>query len=69
MTEDIQDVYSGSIDERLFPYYLHLESAVELYTDASESCKHLYVGKIKDAHTALTTAKMMINKSGDKRDK
>ncbi len=67
MSEDIQDVYGGSIDKRLFPYYLHLESAVELFTGASESCKHLYEGKIKDAHTALTAAKTIIKKPGNKK--
>ena len=67
MSEDIQDVYGGSIDKRLFPYYKHLESAVDLFIDASESCKHLYEGKLKDAHTALTAAKTVIKKPGNKK--
>jgi hypothetical protein len=67
MTEDFQDVYGGPIDERLFPYYKHLESAVELFTGASEGCKHLYEGKIKEAYIALTTAKTMIIKPGAKK--
>jgi hypothetical protein len=42
----------GPIDAGLFPYYKHLESAVDLFIGASESCKYLYEGRIKDAHTA-----------------
>lgn len=67
MSEDIQDVYGGSIDKRLFPYYKHLESAVDLFIGASEGCRHLYVGKIKDAHTALMAAKTVIKKTGNKK--
>ena len=68
MFSDFQDVYGGSIDPRLFPYYKHLESAAELLVGASESCKHLYIGEVEKALTALSTAKLVI-KPGDKRDK
>ena len=67
MPDHIQDEYSGSIDERLFPYYKNLESAAELFVDSSESCKYLYEGKIRDALTALTAAKTVIKKPGNKK--
>jgi hypothetical protein len=65
MTEDFQDVYNGSIDPRLFPYYLHLESSAELLAGASESCKQFYTGEVENALTALKAAKMMIDKPGE----
>lgn len=67
MTEDFQDEYSGSIDERLFPYYNHLETAVELFIGASERYKHLYIGKVEKAFTALLAVKLFINNSREKK--
>jgi hypothetical protein len=69
MFSDFQDVYSGPIDERLFPYYKHLETTAELLVGASESCKHFYIGDLEKALTALSAAKLVINEPGDKRDK
>jgi hypothetical protein len=69
MIEDFHDLYSGSIDKRLFPYHLQLEEAVGLMVDADERHKHLCMDNVKDAFTELSTAKMMIKKPGDKRDK
>ena len=65
MFSDFQDEYSGSIDERLFPYYKHLESSVILLVGASASCRHLYISDIEKALIALTAAKLVINKPGE----
>ncbi len=69
MIEDHQDAYTDPIDERLFPFHLHLEEAVGLMADASDCKKHLYMGKVEKAYSDLSVAKSMIKNKGEKRDK
>ncbi len=68
MFSDFQDVYSDNIHEKLFPFYLHLESALDLYLDAPEGCKHLYIDNVTNAHSALKGAQIMLNDAGEKKD-
>ena len=60
MFSDFQDQYSDPINEKLFPLYRNLESAVDLYFGASENCKHFYMDKLKTAHSALKGAQYVL---------
>ncbi|MGB8318474.1 MAG: hypothetical protein WCE54_10140 [Ignavibacteriaceae bacterium] len=68
MIEDHQDVYTDPIDERLFPFHLHLAEAVSLMFDASDGNKHLYIRRVVNAYSDLAVAKSMIKNKGDKRN-
>ena len=68
MYSDFQDQYSDPIHEKLFPLYRNLETAVDLYFGASESCKHLYMDKVKTAHSALKGARSVLDNPDEIKD-
>ena len=68
MFDNLQETYPDPIDERLFPYYLHLEEAVSLLADASSIAKYAYVEMVEKSFHDLTIAKNVINGSGEKGD-
>ncbi|MFZ0452908.1 MAG: hypothetical protein WCE54_19465 [Ignavibacteriaceae bacterium] len=67
MFSDFQDLYSDPIHEKLFPFYRNLETAVDLYFESSESCKHLYMDKVITAHIALKGARSVLEEPGEKK--
>jgi hypothetical protein len=66
MFSDFQDLYSDPIHEKLFPLYRNLETALDLFLGAPESCKHLYMEKVTTAHSALKGAQFMLEDSEEK---
>ncbi len=68
MFSDFQEFYSDPIHEKLFPFYRNLETALDLYLGAPESCKHLYMDNVTTAHSALKGAQFILENSEDKKD-